>query len=278
MIKLINANLRRLLKSKILYIDMIVCGILSLYIVFANYSPEIQAGESPVKINDVFFIMYQIFEIIISAAIGLEVGTEYSDGTIRNKIIVGHTRRNIYFATLFTNIISTLILILTHTVITLIPAILLFKDLGTSVLNFVAFTLCSMLALLCMAALFSAICMNCSNRAVSSVIAIVISIFLILGANAVGSKLAEPEMTYDGITITVEGGVQFGEYIKNPAYLEGTKRDIYQFVYNLLPTGQIMQICSDSEAELQILAIMSVASTAFYTAVGYVLFNKKDIK
>ena len=62
--------------------------------------------------------MYQFFCLILAAGISLIVGAEYSDGTIRNKLIIGKTKAQIYFANLIASIVPSCLAVTVHGVIT----------------------------------------------------------------------------------------------------------------------------------------------------------------
>ena len=47
-------------------------------------------------------------------------------------------------------------------------------------------------------------------------------------------------MVYSDVVITVENGVQFGDLIENPAYIDGMQRTVYELIADILPTGQVI--------------------------------------
>ena len=52
-------------------------------------------SEFNYTLDHFYFAGMPFIGIFIAAFIGLLLGTEYSDGTMRNKLIVGHTRTNV---------------------------------------------------------------------------------------------------------------------------------------------------------------------------------------
>lgn len=80
------------------------------------------------------------------------------------------------------------------------------------------------------------------------------------------------------MTITVDGGVEMGNLIKNPAYIEGTTRTVYEFLYDLLPTGQTLQLngCEFDQSYRWI--PMSLMMLVLSTLAGYFPFRKREIK
>ena len=65
-----------------------------------DYISTRQYGDYEAQITNVLFIYALTVAILIPAFVSLFVGTEYSDGTIRNKMIIGHTRTCIYLSNL----------------------------------------------------------------------------------------------------------------------------------------------------------------------------------
>lgn len=277
MLKLLYANFNRLRKDKIFYAEIGFAAILSLYIVIANYSPEIQAMEDRLYLDDVFFTMYQILGLILAAGISLILGTEYSDGTIRNKLIVGRTRAQVYFSNLITSVATSCLVVLIHGIITYGVGYFLFGTFHMPAVQVLIAILCAFLTAFVFSALFAAIAMNCSNKAITAVVSLLLVLGLVYLSSVIGNILAEPEMTYDGVTISMDG-VQFGDMIQNPAHVSGFQRTVYEFIYDLLPTGQLLQMYTLEFTRCARWPVFSVVPFVLITAIGFLIFRKKDIK
>ena len=65
------------------------------FMAIMDYISTLQYGDYEAQITNVLFIYPLVVAILIPAFVSLFVGTEYSDGTIRNKMIIGHTRLSI---------------------------------------------------------------------------------------------------------------------------------------------------------------------------------------
>lgn len=275
--KLFAANNRRILKSRLFWLELIFCAVFAAWIMFANYDPKIQASASPLYLENVFFNMYQIFCVVFAVVIGLTVGTEYSDGTIRNKLIVGHTRAGIYFSTMLTNIWASVAALAVHGVVSCGIGYFLFGTFRISAAQVAAAVLSAVLANLVFTVLFTAFALNCSNKAGAAVTVIILALVIVLAANFAGGRLLESEMIYDGVTVTKDG-IQLGEMIPNPNYVTGFARRLCEIVYNVLPSGQLMQIQSLKLACWPYWCALSVLLSAAAAGVGYWLFVRKDIK
>lgn len=276
--KLLNSESRHLIKSKLFWLEILFFAGFSAFIVIANYSPAVQSSENPIYLDDVFYTLYQIMAFAFVICISMTVGTEYSDGVIRNKLIVGHTRRNIYFSTLLLHMASSLLMIVIHGVVSYGVGYILFGGFQTEFSHLIYIIACSTLANLVFVALFVSISLNGSNKAVTVVVTTVLYIAILYLASFIGARLSAEEMIYDGIRILSDGTMQLGELIKNPNYISGMTRTVYKFIYDLIPTGQIIQMQSDKFIPCIQFPVLSAVLIVLNITAGYLLFCKKDIK
>lgn len=275
--KLLSASFFRLRRNKIFWAEIGLTAILSAFTVIVNYSPEVQAMENRLYLDDVFFTMYLVLGFILAAGISLIVGTEYSDGTIRNKLIVGNTRTQVYFSNLIASVVPSCLVLMVHGIITYGMGFFLFGSFQMPAEQTVIALFSSLLTTFVFSALFTAIAMNCSNKAVTAVVSLLLVLALTYLASSFGNILSEQEMTYDGVTITMDG-VQFGDIIRNPAYVSGLQRTLYEFVYDMLPTGQLLQMYALDFTRCERWTLLSVGLFAVATTVGFFVFRRKDLK
>lgn len=274
---LLSANLARLWRNRVFQIEVIFTAVMSVYLCIANYSPVVQASDTPLHLEDLFFNYYQFMGFVLAACISLIVGTEYSDGTIRNKLVVGHTRGAIYFANLIAAACSSVVVVLLHGVLTMAVGTFLFGWFTQPAEYIIGSVACAGLLTLEYSALFVLIAMNCSSKPVTAVSALVLMLALTYGASYLGSALNEPEMIY-GTRVVTENTVEYRDLTANPYYLEGTIRQVYQFLYDLLPVGQLLQMYQLDFSRLHLWPWLTVGFSGLLTAVGFGCFRKKDIK
>lgn len=275
--KLLFANCRYFSKNTLFWAEIISCVLLSLWVLFANYSNKVREPMNPLYLETPFFIVYQILSIIFAAGVSLMVGTEYSDGTIRNKLVVGYTRSEIYFSTLISIVGTSVAVIVTHGIVSYGIGYFLFGSFQFPITQIIIGIVCSLLANLVFTTLFVTIALNCANKSISAVVSIFSSIIIIYVANIVGQRLIEPEMTYNEVIISANN-IQYGNLINNPAYVSGNIRKVFELIYDLLPSGQIMQIQSLNFAHWKYWIVFSVILFSVITFIGYTIFRKKDIK
>lgn len=274
--KLLSANFSRLWRSKIFGTQIVLTALLSLFVIIANYSPEIQATENRLYLEDVFFTMYQILGFILAAGISLIVGAEYSDGTIRNKLIIGKTRAQIYIANFIASAVPSCLVLVAHGVITFGMGYFLWGNFTLETEQVFTTLLSALLISFVFSALFVSISMNCSNKAVTAVVSLLLVLGLTYLTGSIGNALMEPKMTYDSITYTADS-ILFGNEIPNPSYISGIQRALYELIYDLLPTGQLLQMYSLDFNRCTRWPVFSIVLFVLITVVGYFMFRKKNI-
>lgn len=274
--KLLSANFSRLWKDKFFWLCM---GAMLIYSVVYMMNGCRQAAADLSEYNYSIDKYYFHFAVVIGAFCALFssmfLGTEYSDGTIRNKIIVGHTRTSIYIANLITSFTATLLLML----VWLIGALAAIPTLGIwemGVPNLFAYLLIAVMFEAALAAIFTFVCMQTANKATTVVISILLFLGLIVFASMINNGLSQPEMT-SGVQISANG-IDMSEPTPNPNYISGVQRTIYEFIVDFLPTGQGLQMSQLKIDHAVRMLISSVVITVLTTLGGLFVFKRKDLK
>ncbi len=104
--KLFSANFLRLFTSKVFWALEGVCAAVGaiFYILAAINTRNIGEAWYLANSNYYFFLEVIYIGFVMAVFSGFYVGTEYSDGTIRNKLSVGHSRKNIYLANMIVSL------------------------------------------------------------------------------------------------------------------------------------------------------------------------------
>ncbi len=105
MTKLLSANFSRLLRDKIFWIVSAVMLILAAFVAINNgiTADSYYTNTNTVKsLNSCYFNILPMIGFFYSIFISFYIGTDYNDGTIRNKLIIGHNRTNIYLSNYIT--------------------------------------------------------------------------------------------------------------------------------------------------------------------------------
>lgn len=274
--KLLSANFSRLRKDKLFWIGMVFMFGFGILLVVNQYKQHIKFDMEMV-LDNAFFCYGIIIGILCAVFCSLFLGTEYSDGTIRNKLVVGHTRDSIYLSNLIVTTVASLLMCLSFIIAVSAFGIPIIGFLRTDLKAILMMLLGSILMVLAFCSIFTLISMLVQSKAIVAVISIIGVFILLLAASYIMTRLDAPEF-YDGYVFTDSLGTSYTDQTPNPKFLEGTERTIYQFVLDFLPTGQGLQITSISALHLWQMPLYSLIITAFTTTVGVLFFRKKDIK
>lgn len=283
MTKLLSAGFARLRRDKYFWTGIIVMFLYAVFCCVFSYINMKKSGS--IDHLDNYFFNYTVFSGILTAVYcSMFIGTEYSEGTIRNKLIVGHTRTAIYLSNLAVCSVSCLLMMLSYIAGALLAGIPLLGNFKAGPAMILAFAGCSLLMVLAYVGILTLLAMLNSNKAANAVVSILLVLVLLWGASSIDVRLAEPEME-NFFTWSVGG--EDGELPEdledlqerpNPRYLSGTKREIYQFAYDFLPSGQTLQILQSSGEHIARWPFCSAGILIVSTAAGIFLFRKKDLK
>lgn len=285
MSQLLRANFSRLWKSGIFRLCVLFSIGLSGFMVIMRYvdiqkhlEEYAELGIEYSSADGLMFIgaLYLLFAAAV--LVGIFVGTEYADGTIRNKLVVGHNRPTIYLSNLIVCAVANEIVLLSH-----IAAVWIFGKLlltvEMSVKEILSFVLLEFLSFLALTAVFVLFAMLIQSKAASSVTVLILSIILLFATMTIQNKLDAPEY-YEGYTYTNEetGEVIEREREKNPDYLTGTKRQVYVFLNDFLPSSQIYQVAMQKSDHAGQMAGYAGLLFLVSTGAGIIVFRKKDLK
>ena len=289
MLNLLRADLMRMKREKAFYVGLAVMVIISLSGVFSTLRDNMVTVGYVVDFPDTFLLSGSLFIGLTSALFtAFFIGTEYSDGTMRNKLIAGHTRVSIYLSELLSCTIAAFIQHSTCLVMTSVLGSIFLGGIRTPVKELALMLLVSFLAVLALTAVFVMLALLIPNKAAIAII-LVVALILLIGAFVAMSKLAEPEF-YESIIYSGTDGIKESGNVPNPSYPRGVWRQIYAFIFDFLPNGQMFQemnIMSEFSGGLtppvkpaMIMTFMAYSAfiTLTSTATGILLFKRKDLK
>lgn len=285
MTKLLRANFARLWKSKIFWLGMAFMIGLSAFAVLARYRDKIVEPDFAFPTLDgLFFVGGVYIAIVIAVFISIFIGTEYSDGTIRNKLVTGHSRISVYFSNLIVCSAASLMMHLSYFVVMICLGFPLMGTLETPVNVVVPLVLCSMVTTVAFVALFLLLSMLIHSKSSGAVVTILLSFILLFATITIVNRLSAPEYyeSYTWIEQTADGEtIEHSEPAeKNPNYLTGVKREVYEFLCDFLPSGQMLQYGEITVLpdHIEIMPLYSLAIVVVTTACGAYFFRRKDLK
>ena len=292
MTKLLRGDFIRLFKSKIFWLCVIFMFGFASMAVYTKWSdskayPDYYNPPDGILLAGAIYI-----SMVIAVFIGIFIGTDYNNGTIRNKHIIGHSRVAMYLSNLIICVTSSVIMHIVYIAVIVGAACIgITRRFEMSVGNIAAQTLTSIFTVSAISAILLFVCMLISSRSAGVVTAMILSIILIFIAGRIDNILREKEYTTDyAITVAEDGEIVYTplENVQNPRYVTGTKRKILEFMNDFLPVNQISQLMygspwAASEAIEETgnsawFPLYSLSLVVVMTSAGVLLFRKKDLK
>ena len=237
MINLLSAHLFRMKKSSLFWGCLLISSAAGAW---QSIQTFLEYGRQQ-SVDIIFFVYTMLIGLLLSVFLPLFFGSEYSDGTIRNKLAAGHTRLSVYLTSLTAAVLAALLFC------------------GVCIL----FTMAAGVPLL-------------GGPKYPGLLLKTTLLSLLMAAAWVFAKLDAPEFwpMYD---LTVGGQIS-SVMEPNPAYLTPDQRPLYQFLLDLNPMGQAIQYINVAVARPIQLILCSLGTVAVTTIAGAALFQRKDLK
>lgn len=278
MYKLLNAGFYRLKKNKVFWGLVIV----TIVIAVATLFNQIQHVEIWGKrgINRILINYINWIGIFIAIFTSIFIGTEHANGTIRNKIIVGHSRVKIYLSNLIISITVGLILEIIYILLICGIGIPTLGGITMPISEFIIVLVNIFMIIVAYSSIFSFIALLCNDITMTTVISLILLLIMFVSNN-----ILEPIASADRYRYNITSDEQ-GNMIKevigiNENYPGDTKKKVCQAIVYSMPLGQASIISSTDEKEkeeLYVLIIYSVCESILITSIGIYLFRKKDLK
>ncbi|MBP3854345.1 MAG: ABC transporter permease subunit [Ruminiclostridium sp.] len=298
MSKLITAGFKRLFRLKSLYACLAVIAFQLIIniggesgLFEGHIGVRVTSGNMPESVSDTMrdlmlftadsHISEVSFLLIIAAAIviGNLIGSEHSFGTIRNKLTVGHNRTEIYFANFIVSLTTVLIMLVFGWALIFGLALPLGAQLVSTAEKLVTLFLLNVLYSIVITAIFVFMAMNILSKSTTLTLSILIGGAALLLNVLFSSQLSQPEyVTPRSQAFDSEGRIISQETLdpqKNPMYIGGTRRVIYETIDTLLPCSAVTEYSGEVDVPK---VITEVGELAVFTAAGLFIFRRRDLK
>lgn len=208
----------------------------------------------------------------------LFLGEEYSDCTIRNKLMIGATRTQIYFANTLTVMAGGVFMTAAEKIIPLLTVLFgKMHGFAMSAADIAFGLLIYVCAVEASCALFAMIGTNVTKRSASVALTLALTIISYIGAPAIKNKLDVPQM----MTVEVLGEDHVTVLEKyeepNPDGVTGAPRVLLESLYNTLSFGQLSQAPRQTDAR-PYLPLYSLGTAVAAAGAGVLVFRRKDLK
>ena len=273
--RLLRADIHSLFLDKVFIALAVFSFILGLTLPVLGLVNEIRYNEYK-DFEDYFFFFLPVFSLMISSYVSIFVGKSFDWGTVKNKITVGHSRRDIYLSFLIVSMVGTLVFIALFLIPYSVFGSLVYEDMSISFKALVLVLISAVLVLLSVTAISVALMETIGSRVISMIVSLFVVFALLLIGNYAKELLNEPEMISNSM-IMVDGAFQFADPYPNPRFLAENKRWIYEALRDATLGGQMSQIMN-MECDWIRVSLYSVFSSILATLVGCIIFSRKDLK
>ena len=287
MYKLLKASFFRLKKNKVFWGVVIITIILAI-----SFLVNSMKNEFKYKIDSILFNNIQIIGLFIAVFTSLFIGTEYAYGTIRNKIIAGHTRRSIYLTNWLVSVVAGILIEFIYLAVVAIIGIPLIGGIEIAVSDLLPILLEIIMVIIVFCSIFTAITLICSDMTLSTTICMLLFIMMFIVAGGLSTVITTKE-TIDTTYHDEDGTLYILESRPNPNYPNKMTRNICNFFYHVLPTGQMMEISGqindlsgktvDTNQNSKTSSVTTVMTYALgvilvVNGIGVFIFYKKELK
>lgn len=279
MTRLLSAGFARLMKNKLFWFGCLLLSGFFIFLLLHNFS-DMKRYPDYIQYNSdsLLFAPFQIIGIFASCFTGLFLGTEYSDGTLRNKLIAGRSRLQVYLSNMILSFAASLFASLLSILINCVLGIALFGPLTASFPQILQYLGLGILMVAAYAGIFTLIAMVIPSKSASSVICVLGFFLILIASTYVIGRLDAQEFIMPGYEITADGVLQPMEPIANPRYLRGMTRKLYEFFRDLLPTSQGSLLMAGMVERPWVQAACALGVTILTTYSGIFHFNRKNLK
>ena len=281
--RLLSANFARLWKSRIFWVMEVFVAAYSIMMYIDAYRTVEYGGKMIDNWNLYFFNDLMFMGIVMAVFTAFYVGVEYADGTIRNKIVVGHSRSNIYLANLIVCYVAGIIAFVTYSVLSLFMGLVLIGKEAVLKLRFpVQVAGVGLSIILAYTALYVMIAMVDAVKARMALINMAIAIMILSVGILVELKLQPEYYVVDKETgktrYITDAEEETEDIVRNSNYLApGRKRDFYECLNLWTPSAQVMSLVGDGgHSGKQPLCMMAL--TVIFSGSGMWIFGRKEIK
>ncbi len=282
MFKLLKANLFRLKKDNVFWVFILISIGVALFTIFQASDTSLSFD---IPLDSLIVIHFDSFGFFMAFFVSLFVGKEYGEGAIRNKIITGHKKIDIYLADLVSCILVNIIVVLIYMSIVFVIGNFMFGSLQMPLGKYPILILKMIMVIVLYCSIYNFITLLCSSMEISLIICITFFAIIFFSGNVISPILyAKP---YFPVTFIDENGEIHVEYSEiNPNYPSETKRKIAKVVYCILPMGLENEIANEYSEELGLVEKTDIYVPLYYpiitigiiNLVGIELFKKKELK
>lgn len=275
--RLLSAGLVRLLRCKVLWFSCGLMAVLEAVFMLTRWREGLELGYFS-SIDGGFFLFCVPAGLLAALVCAFFIGPEHGDGTVRNKLVTGCARRDVYLAELLLASLAALVMCLAAILPALALGLPLLGGFHMGAARAVVATMGVCAMAVAYAAIFTLLMMLVDRRAAATAAALVLAVALLGAGGYLNGRLSAPP-TVQGYQLAINGELAETDPMPNPDYLpDGPSRNAFQFLCDFIPGGQTIQYASLSARRPAVLMAYDGVIVLLSTAAGLTLFQRRDLQ
>lgn len=275
MLKLLRADFARMWRSKLFWGALAVSVLFGVYACRSKHQSIVAFG-SEAMLDVVFFVWFSLVGIILAVIASLFVGAEYSDGTLRNKLVTGSERWALYLSHFLVSAAVGIALTLAYMLTVYAVGMALIGVIQTPWPVLLQWFAVGIMLVVSFCAIFTLVSMLVPNKTVVAIVLILGVIAGLLVGARMTARLYAPEFLTS--IETLQDGTTVRNEIPNPAYLPPERQKAYQRALEILPTGQCHLLADMSATHPGRMMLFSGLIITLSNLLGIAAFQRKDLK
>lgn len=256
--RLLSANLARLRLDSSLRFFFAGMILLASGLMCMQYT----AMDYTVPLSRVIFLPLSLYGTGAAAFVSVFVGTDFSDGFIRNQLICARSREHVFLSHILTSCVGCAVVYAAVTLFTLALGVFFFEN-DVRLVELFQFLILGLGMSAAYSAIFCVLTMISRSKTQAVVLCIVLSMLMLFLCLHTNQMLTQTEYK-DGFV--------------NPHYVGGFRRALYGFLHDINPSGQAAQLSSWKYLN----PVRGIACDALWVIgmgiSGCLLFRRKEIK
>lgn len=282
--RLLRANLRRLWKSACFWLCMAAAGAWILVAFGCECYNLVYLGEGLGTgfADSIIFSIMPGIDFIIAVFVSMFIGTEYSNKTMRNKIVVGHSKRSVYLSNVSICSLGALMMYLLNFAIFTFGGLALLGPFEFPKETLICF-LCGLAGMVAKTSIFVLAAMLITSKSVSVIVTILMAYFLMIFVIEMDVRVKQPAFFEEEEYNWETGEVIGTKIVDNALYIENESlRKTAAFLSEFFPQGQDnvygMMYFYGLPENIGMYPIYSFLVFGITTGSGVLLFRRKDLK
>ncbi|MDE7348810.1 MAG: ABC transporter permease [Clostridia bacterium] len=285
MVKLLKANFARVIKSATFWIFVTLYALYPIIIaVIENSSFEHITSEKMLSLN-YGVEWFPLQGLLIAFLCSILFSADFHNGTLKNKIIIGQSKSNIYLANLLTMMILSLAMSVVYLLVFFVLGMPLLGKFTSSASMIIWMLVNGALMLMTYSAVMTLIVMVSKNSTAAVIISLAV---LTCGAliafaahyytNNIPPFIKDFMRDEFGNLMRDEFGDILLTDVPNPYYPSKAVRGFCQFLLDFFPSGQSAQISNGGYSHTWQMLLYSLGLITATSGIGIAVFKKSNIK